>query len=113
MDTIVVTRHRALVTLLRKWKVVTGDVQVYQHVTEQDVAGKHVIGVLPIWLAASAASYTEVPVRAPREMRGVELSLDELRLYARQPVTYHIQVMGRHKVLPGNVSRDYSTRVAE
>ena len=54
-------------------------IPVLAHVTADDVAGKHVLGVLPLSLARHAASVTEVamPLLRP-EQRGNELTPAEM-----------------------------------
>ena len=90
MKTIVVTRHQALLDYLVEEGIVTEDVPVLSHVTEDDVRGKHVIGVLPLRLAAAAAIVTEVPLDLPQELRGKELSVEEVRKYAGPPRSYFV-----------------------
>lgn len=87
---VVVTRHKNLVTYLREKGVVKLTTPVIEHATSFDVAGKHVIGVLPLRLAALAASVTEAPLEVPMELRGKELSLKEIREYAKKPIKYSI-----------------------
>lgn len=88
MKNIVITRHQALIAYLQEIGMVEEGVRVITHATEADVRGKHVIGVLPLRLAALAASVTEVPLDIPAELRGQELSLDQIRQYAGEPATY-------------------------
>jgi len=92
-NTIVVTRHPALVALLRERGLIGEDVSVLQHVTSEDVQGKHVIGVLPLSLAALAASITEVPLNLSPELRGKEIDLETLRKVAGEAVTYKVTVI--------------------
>lgn len=87
MNTIIVTRHPALVEHLAE-QGYTG--KVVAHATDDDVRGQHVVGVLPLRLAALAASVTEVPLNLPPELRGVELTLEQVRAYAGEPVTYRV-----------------------
>lgn len=64
---IIVTRHAPLVQWLAAHGI-TGP--VLAHVKPEDVAGKDVFGVLPMWLAAFANSITEVSMPAlPLEAR--------------------------------------------
>ena len=77
METIVVTRHPALVEYLTEIGLLPNGVTVLIHVTPEDVVGKHVIGVLPLHLAALAD-------------RGVELDLARMREIAGDPVTYRV-----------------------
>lgn len=90
MNKIVVTRHPALVALLVERGLVKEDVEVISHATPEQVAGKDVIGVLPLNLAALAASVTEVPLALTPELRGKELDLEILREIAGEAVTYKV-----------------------
>ena len=90
IETIVVTRHPALVALLRERGLVSDDVRVTEHATPDDVRGKNVIGVLPMSLAALALSVTEVPIALTPEMRGKELDLDTLRKISGAAVKYTV-----------------------
>jgi putative CRISPR-associated protein (TIGR02620 family) len=90
---LVVTRHPALVELLRERGLITGDVEVLTHASEADVAGRHVYGVLPLNLAAAAERVTEIPLALTPELRGVELGLDTLRRVAGEARTYVVRVI--------------------
>lgn len=87
---VVVTRHAALVEYLAELGVVPQGTPVVSHATPADVQGRHVYGVLPMHLAAEAALVTEVPLALPAELRGQELSMEQVRQYAGKPVTYRI-----------------------
>ena len=93
-NTIVVTRHPALVSYLQEQGLVPAGVPVISHATPEQVRGRYVIGVLPLSLASLAESVTEVPLSLPPELRGVELSLEQVRQYAGRPVTYQVTVVG-------------------
>lgn len=88
VETVVVTRHPALITYLVEVGLVQEGVEVVSHADEDAVRGKHVIGVLPLRLAALAASLTEVPLILPPELRGVELTLDQIREHSGEATTY-------------------------
>lgn len=85
---IIVTRHQALVEHLREIGLCAEADIVVSHATPECVRGKDVIGVLPLRLAALAASVTEIPLDIPAELRGQELTLDQIRQYAGEPATY-------------------------
>jgi putative CRISPR-associated protein (TIGR02620 family) len=87
---IIVTRHPALVEYLRELGVVAEGVEVISHATPEAVTGRHVCGVLPHSLSCLTASFTEVPLNLTPEMRGKELSLENLRAIAGNPVTYTV-----------------------
>lgn len=90
-EKIVVTRHPALVDYLLEQGVISvGEFRLITHATIDDVAGKDVIGVLPMALASAANTITEVPLMVPQELRGRELSLDQVREFAGAPVTYKV-----------------------
>lgn len=92
-ETVVVTRHPALVDLLRERGIIGEEARVIEHASPEDVRGKHVIGVLPLALAALAESVTEIPLKLTPEMRGKELDLDTLRGIAGDAVTYKVEVL--------------------
>jgi len=87
---VVVTRHPALVDLLRELGMVADGVQVLTHASAEDVAGKHVAGVLPHSLSCLCETFTEVPLKLTPELRGKELDLETLRSIAGEPVTYRV-----------------------
>jgi len=90
-ETVVVTRHPALIDLLVERGIINGSEGVLSHVTSDDVQGWHVVGVLPLALAAEAISVTEVPLSLAPEDRGVELSLERLREIAGEAQTYQVK----------------------
>jgi putative CRISPR-associated protein (TIGR02620 family) len=90
METVIITRHPALVDYLIDAGICAEETPVIAHATSSDIAEKHVIGVLPINLAALAAKVTVVPLALPQELRGVELSLEQVRQYAGPPETYRV-----------------------
>jgi len=99
METIVVTRHEALVKYLREIGLIDENTPVIAHATPEQVRGKHVIGVLPLHLAALVAQVTEVPLRVPPELRGQELTLEQIRKYAGEPQTYQVWTRPQLKAL--------------
>ena len=88
---IVVTRHPALVDFLIEKELVEGNVTVVQHATADVVYDKHVFGVLPNHLACEAFAITEVALNIPVELRGKELSLDQVREFATGIHTYTVK----------------------
>lgn len=91
---IVVTRHPALVEHLRATGVIDADTEVISHATPDAVRGREVIGILPLDLAVLAASVTIVPLALTAEMRGRELSEDEVRRIAGAPRTFTVSEVG-------------------
>lgn len=73
---LIVTRHAGLVEWLRL-RGIEGD--VVAHATPETVKDRHVFGVLPLNLAAVAASVTNVDMpRMAAEQRGKDLSPAEM-----------------------------------
>ena len=90
MSVLIVTRHAGLVAYLIAEGLVPADVEVVSHASPENVADKHVWGVLPHSLSCLTRSFTEIPLDLPAELRGVELSEDQVRKYAGEAVTYRI-----------------------
>jgi len=88
MSKVIVTRHSALVDYAREIGIIDESTPVLAHVSAEDVRGKDVIGVLPLHLAAEAASVTEIPLALTPEDRGKELDIARLREIAGQPRTF-------------------------
>ena len=87
----IVTRHKALVQYLLEQGIGSARTRVIEHATEDDVRGNCVIGVLPLHLAALAVSVVEVPLDVPAHRRGAELTLEEVRSYARPARVYEVR----------------------
>ena len=90
---VVVTRHPALLEYLQELGMTTAETAVISHASPEAIRGLHVCGVLPHSLSALTESFTEIPLSIPPELRGVELTLTQLRQYAGAPATYHVEVV--------------------
>ena len=88
---LVVTRHPGLVTHLNQLGLCGLGVEVIDLATPDDVTGRHVCGVLPHSLSCLTETFTEVPLILPQELRGKELTANEVKRYAGPPVTYTIR----------------------
>lgn len=91
MDYVIVTRHQALVEYIHQHRPQTKGAQVLERVTEKDISGKCVVGVLPLRLAAFAKEVTEVGLNLPRDLRGTELSLEQITQYTTGMTTYVVK----------------------
>ena len=58
---------------------------------EEDVSGKDVFGVIPIYLASFANSVTEVPVIAGNRFHQVMNDINLIRQYAKPPKRYIVR----------------------
>lgn len=88
---IVVTRHSGLVEYLKEVGLANDRTVVTAHANPENVSGKHVCGVLPHSLSCLCKTFTEIPLRLPQELRGVDLSVEQVRQYAGEPLTYKIR----------------------
>ena len=93
---LVVTRHAALIEYLREIGIANADTQILSHATEADIAGKWVAGVLPHSLSSATGLYIEVPLNLPPELRGVELTLDQVRQFAGKPTAFIVSKVGNY-----------------
>lgn len=92
-NAVVITRHAGLVEYLKDIQLIDDTATVISHATADEVAGKNVIGVLPHSLSVHTDTFTEVPLlNLPAEMRGQELTADDVRKYADKPVTYTVEI---------------------
>ncbi|MCD6118639.1 hypothetical protein J7K50_02245 [bacterium] len=90
-ESIVVTRHPALVQYLIELGLVPEGTPIVAHATVDFIMGKDVYGVLPLRLAVHAARVIEVPLDIPAELRGKELSLEQVKKYAGEPQAYTVR----------------------
>lgn len=74
-NTIIVTRHTGLIDWLAS-RGITG--KIIASATPDDVRGKHVIGALPLHLAALADRVTTVDFNCPMDLRGKDLTSQQL-----------------------------------
>ena len=89
---LIVTRHKALVDyILDKDIIKEGEYKLIEHADYPEVQGQDVIGVLPLQLASYAKSVTEVPLKLTPEMRGKELTFEEVEKIAQEPVQYIVR----------------------
>lgn len=91
-EKIVVTRHKGLVQYLIEENIVDKNTKVISDARIDDVRGKHVIGIIPLWLMAYADKVTVVKLRIPPDLRGKDLPSDDVRFYSSSRIkTYRIR----------------------
>ena len=86
---ILVTRHPALVEYFSNMGI-TFD-KVITHATAEDVTSNDVYGVLPLRLASFTNTITSIDMNIPAEMRGKELSLEDIKKYLVDISTYKVE----------------------
>ena len=112
---LIVTRHKSLVSyLLDKNIIKEGEYKLIEHADYKDVEGQNVIGVLPLQLASYAKSVTEIPLKLTPEMRGKELTFEEVEKVAEEPVQYIVREVNSSDgidyylgILEGYTDEDY------
>lgn len=88
---LIVTQHVGLIKYLKKEGIVEEEIEISSHANPEIVKGKHVIGVLPHSLSCLTASFSEVPLKLTPEMRGTELSCEDVEKIAGKLVTYSVK----------------------
>lgn len=102
MNVVIVTRHPGAVEWLRE-RGITG--AVIDHATPDDIRGKHVIGALPMHLAAMAASVTVIDMPGLQaEQRGKDLTPAEMTAAGAVLVSY---VVSATDTTPEDRSHDW------
>ena len=88
---LVVTRHAALAAYLREIGAVGEDAEIIAHAGAEQIAGRVVAGPLPLHLAALAIEIVHVPLAVPPELRGAELTLEQVRALAGPVERYRVR----------------------
>lgn len=91
---LIVTRHSGMVDWLSR-NGVSG--RVVSHASAEDVRGMNVYGNLPMHLAALADSITTVDMDLPAEMRGQDISADQMDSYDARMTTYQVRSVEMNK----------------
>lgn len=86
---VLVTRHQALIEYFEELGIKFD--KVISHATEEDVLGNDVYGVLPLRLASFTNTVTSIDMNIPAEMRGKELSLEDIKKYLVDISTYRVE----------------------
>lgn len=113
METIIITRHAGLVEYIFEEGIAPRGTPVIPHANADDIRGRRVIGPLPLHLAALAASVVSIPLILPPELRGVELSAEQVRAHAQPPEEYVIRAVRKwsvgDRVEGGDIPEDHDT----
>jgi hypothetical protein len=91
MKYVIVTRHKALVTVLRELYPQLKDAEVLEQVTApEQIDGAMVFGDLPLRLAALTCAVVEVPLHLSPADQGRELTEDEVRARMGRLAVYEV-----------------------
>ena len=95
---VVVTRYASFVEYLKELRLIRdGEYETVEYATPTNIKGKHVIGVIPLFLCALADRVTEVRLNVPRYLRGTELTLEQVRQFGMPPITYRVTMIEEKK----------------
>ena len=92
---IIVTRHKGAVEWLRRNGI---EGKVIAHAHESDVVGEDVIGVLPFHLAYLANTITTIDMDLPLELRGQDVSPEQMDEFGARLTTYIVAKSNRAKL---------------
>lgn len=87
-EIVIITRHPGLVEVLHELAPETVGCPILDRAVPEEIAGKHVYGVLPLTLACLASKVTNVTLNVPQELRGTELTADQVRQYMTELETF-------------------------
>ena len=90
VQTVVVSDYDSFYDLLLENGIIEPDTPHYEYLRKEDAVGKRVCGVVPMHIAAEADSVVLARMRIPRNRRGIEIPLDELRGYVHGWDTYRV-----------------------
>ena len=90
IEKIVVVKFPELANLFEEMGLVPPGTKRVIYASEEDVRGKDVFGVVPIYLARHANSITEVPVLAGNQISRVMSDINLIRQYAKPPKRYKV-----------------------
>jgi hypothetical protein len=100
MKRVIVTRHPALVAVLRDEFPQLKDAEVLGHVNDPaQIAGAIVFGVVPLHLACAAHAVVEIPLNLAPADRGRELTVEEVRERMGAPRAYTVRALPLEEVL--------------
>ena len=95
MKDVVVTKHPAFVEYAKELGVVAGEPTVIAHAVPAVIAGNIVVtSGLPLHLAELAETVTTIPLNLPAELRGQELTIEQMREFAEPPATFKVERVG-------------------
>lgn len=88
---LVVTRHTGLIEFLKFQDLLSDTCEIISHVSDPEIlVGKNVIGVLPHNLSCLCESFSEISLNLPAELRGKELSFEQVNQYQTGIASYTV-----------------------
>ncbi|PAF27440.1 hypothetical protein CHH61_03325 [Shouchella clausii] len=87
METVIVNRHKGTIKILKE---MFPGAEVLEQVTEEQIAGKHVVGGLPPHLMTTSGAFTSAYIKGFDYAKDGDLSGDELKerlVVADKPIT--------------------------
>jgi putative CRISPR-associated protein (TIGR02620 family) len=87
---VIITRHPGLVQVLHELAPETIGAPILDRADPSQIQGKHVYGVLPLTLACLASKVTNVTLNVPQELRGMELTAEQVREFMTELETFEV-----------------------
>lgn len=93
-DTVILTKHDALVPYLEEIGLINGDEPVIREAFQEDIKDKNVIGSLPLHLAVLAHTVTIVPLNIPSDMEEETLTIDDIKELIGDIQKFKVELLG-------------------
>ena len=91
-DVIVVSRHPAFLEFLKEIGLVDENTPIISHADPSEISGKTVItSGIPLHLAALAKRVITVDLALPPELRGEELTVEDMKKYLKGITEYEVR----------------------
>ena len=90
---VVVTEHLMLIDFLKDSNLLADNCEMFEYLTDSDVgkiAGKNVIGVLPLKYIKYCKVFTEARLKLPIRLMGKKLTLNDVRQYCGGLRSYQV-----------------------
>jgi hypothetical protein len=91
-----------LIAVLRERGIIDASTPITGRAATAEIKGRHVLGLLPNYLASMAASITEIPMRLTNDdyiaMQRKDLTLERTRAVVSNPVTYKVEQLADDRV---------------
>jgi two-component sensor histidine kinase len=98
MEKIIITKHNAVKHYIISKQMATKETPCFSVAEIKDIEGKHVIGFIPLYLAAKAGMYTEIKINLKREDIKRELTLNEIEHRVKNVNTFKIEKINSREV---------------
>nr|BDI55091.1 MAG: CRISPR-Cas system-associated protein Csx16 [uncultured archaeon] len=96
-EIIIVSRHAGAINWLKKHYPKFSNLKHLTHISEEEIKDRIIIGTLPVNLAVLAKEYWHLSMNVPLEMRGKELTVEDMENFNCKIENYKILKIGDNK----------------